>query len=278
MPLPIGIFTLNTLIMKNTLSTLSRNQSLLYKVFLFIAATFLILYLFPKAGQFKYDFQKGKPWQYENLYAPFSFTIKKDASSLEIEKQQIVDNAEPYFDIDFAAVESVKIEFYRLLDEAYQNSLFRESKLSLQSKGATIIDEIYKHGVVSELYSYDADKLVYLKNGNEIDKVTFHQIVNFDAVSSIVEDATSLETISPSIDLLEKILTIVIKPNVSLNTKLTQAAIDDEINATLIGFRGLRCFFFGFSNSFLTSSTGSGSSMSTTSDSSMSGVCSMMSI
>jgi len=230
-PLPIGIFTLNTLIMKNTLSTLSRNQSLLYKVFLFIAATFLILYLFPKAGQFKYDFQKGKPWQYENLYAPFSFTIKKDASSLEIEKQQIVDNAEPYFDIDFAAVESVKIEFYRLLDEAYQNSLFRESKLSLQSKGATIIDEIYKHGVVSELYSYDADKLVYLKNGNEIDKVTFHQIVNFDAVSSIVEDATSLETISPSIDLLEKILTIVIKPNVSLNTKLTQAAIDDEINA-----------------------------------------------
>jgi putative nucleotidyltransferase with HDIG domain len=30
---------------------------------------------------------------------------------------------------------------------------------------------------------------------------------------------------------LEKILTIVIKPNVSLNTKLTQAAIDDEINA-----------------------------------------------
>jgi len=50
--------------MKKTLSTLSRNQSLLYKGFLFIAATFLILYLFPKAGQFKYDFQKGKPLQY----------------------------------------------------------------------------------------------------------------------------------------------------------------------------------------------------------------------
>ena len=217
--------------MKNTLSTLSRNQSLLYKGFLFIAATFLILYLFPKAGQFKYDFQKGKPWQYENLYAPFSFTIKKDAVSLASEKEQIVNNAVPYFNMDMAVVTTVTKEFYRLLDEAYQNSLFRVPKLSIQIKGAAIIDQIYKHGIVNELYSYDPDKLVYLKSSNEIDEVTFHQIVSFDNIESIVKAATSLETISPSIDLLEKILTIVIKPNVSLNTKLTQAAIDDEVNA-----------------------------------------------
>ena len=217
--------------MKKTLSTLSRNQSLLYKGFLFIAATFLILYLFPKAGQFKYDFQKGKPWQYENLYAPFSFTIKKDAVSLASEKEQIVNNAVPYFNMDMAIVTTVTKEFYRLLDEAYQNSFFRVPKLSIQSKGAAIIDQIYKHGIVNELYSYDPDKLVYLKSSNEIDEVTFHQIVSFDNIESIVKAATSLETISPSIDLLEKILTIVIKPNVSLNTKLTQAAIDDEVNA-----------------------------------------------
>ena len=217
--------------MKKTLSTLSRNQSLLYKGFLFIAATFLILYLFPKAGQFKYDFQKGKPWQYENLYAPFSFTIKKDAVSLASEKEQIVNNAVPYFNMDMAVVTGVTKEFYRLLDEAYQNSLFRVPKLSIQSKGAAIIDQIYKHGIVNELYSYDPDKLVYLKSSNEIDEVTFHQIVSFDNIESIVKAATSLETISPSIDLLEKTLKIVIKPNVSLNTKLTQAAIDDEVNA-----------------------------------------------
>jgi hypothetical protein len=217
--------------MKNTLSTLSRNQSLLYKGFLFIAATFLILYLFPKAGQFKYDFQKGKPWQYENLYAPFSFTIKKAPESLASEKEQIVNNAVPYFNMDMAIVTGVTKEFYRLLDEAYQNSFFRVPKLSIQSKGAAIIDQIYKHGVLNELYSYDPDKLVYLKSGNEIDEVTFHQIVSFDTIDSLIKTATSLETISPSIDLLEKILTIVIKPNVSLNTKLTQTAIDDEVNA-----------------------------------------------
>jgi hypothetical protein len=133
--------------------------------------------------------------------------------------------------MDMAIVTTVTKEFYRLLDEAYQNSLFRVPKLSIQSKGAAIIDQIYKHGIVNELYSYDPDKLVYLKSSNEIDEVTFHQIVSFDNIESIVKAATSLETISPSIDLLEKTLKIVIKPNVSLNTKLTQAAIDDEVNA-----------------------------------------------
>ena len=97
--------------MKKTLSTLSRNQSLLYKGFLFIAATFLILYLFPKAGQFKYDFQKGKPWQYENLYAPFSFTIQKSKAEIEEEKEYLREELIPYFEVDTAKVTAVKTLF-----------------------------------------------------------------------------------------------------------------------------------------------------------------------
>ena len=31
-------------------------------------------------SKFKYDISKGKPWQYENLYAPFDFAILKEDS------------------------------------------------------------------------------------------------------------------------------------------------------------------------------------------------------
>ena len=55
--------------MKNIFALFTKNQSFIYKVFLFVVATFLVIYLLPKGGQFKYNFQKGKPWQYENLYA-----------------------------------------------------------------------------------------------------------------------------------------------------------------------------------------------------------------
>ena len=48
------------------------------------------MYLFPKSGKFKYNFEKGKPWQSENLYAPFDFAIKKTENEISKEKQVLV--------------------------------------------------------------------------------------------------------------------------------------------------------------------------------------------
>ena len=39
----------------------------------------LIVFIFPKDGKFKYEFQKGKPWQHVDLIAPFDFPIYKSA-------------------------------------------------------------------------------------------------------------------------------------------------------------------------------------------------------
>ncbi len=44
--------------MKNIFALFTKNQSLIYKVFLFVVATFLVIYLLPKGGQFKYNFQQ----------------------------------------------------------------------------------------------------------------------------------------------------------------------------------------------------------------------------
>ena len=72
--------------MKELLNKWYKNHALVYKILLFLLTTLFIVYLFPKTGKFRYSFEKGKPWQYENLYAPFSFTIKKD-----LEKDFIID-------------------------------------------------------------------------------------------------------------------------------------------------------------------------------------------
>src|SRR5690606_36440105 len=96
----IYTFTLSYHFMKNLFFLFARNQSLIHKVFLVIVAMLLIIYLLPKGGQFKYNFQKGKPWQYENLYAPFSFTIKKNEDILKNEREEIRANAIPYFEYD----------------------------------------------------------------------------------------------------------------------------------------------------------------------------------
>ena len=72
--------------MKNLWQFILKNQSFIYKGLLLIGSSFLIVYLFPKGGTFKYEFQKGKPWQHPTLYAPFDYSIIKSESELENEK------------------------------------------------------------------------------------------------------------------------------------------------------------------------------------------------
>ena len=64
--------------MSNIVNKLYQNNTIIYKVILFLVATTAIVYFFPKGGQFKYDFSNGQLWKYDNLYAPFDFAIQKN--------------------------------------------------------------------------------------------------------------------------------------------------------------------------------------------------------
>ena len=69
-----------------------KNQSQLYKIILLLLTTVFIVSLFPKSGRFKYDFEKGKPWQSENIYAPFNFAIEKSDQELKEEENALKAN------------------------------------------------------------------------------------------------------------------------------------------------------------------------------------------
>ncbi|MGB5370318.1 MAG: phosphohydrolase, partial [Flavobacteriaceae bacterium] len=103
--------------MRNFLDILFKNQSLIYKYFLYAASVGCIVFLFPRGGQFKYEFQKGKPWQYENLYAPFDFPIHKSDEELAVEKQSIRDNQLAYYRYD----ENIAKEVSEDYDNRFQN-------------------------------------------------------------------------------------------------------------------------------------------------------------
>ena len=99
--------------MKDFLNKYYQNHALVYKISLFIVITVTIVYLFPKGGQFKYNIQKGKPWQYENLYAPFDFAILKTDEDVanEIEEKTIIcKNGRPNRDRDQGRAESATAE------------------------------------------------------------------------------------------------------------------------------------------------------------------------
>ena len=172
--------------MKQFFSFLSRNQAAIYRVFLFLLSTFLVIYLLPKGGQFKYNFQKGKPWQYENLYAPFSFAIKKSEAELTQEKKNIRENTIPYFEYRLNAKDKAKAQFDELLKTSFVDSLFEVKRRTIETIGYQFIDQVYRFGVIDEVATTSQEDLIYLKRGNEVEEITFGPDVSADDMVEII--------------------------------------------------------------------------------------------
>ncbi|NND61587.1 MAG: HDIG domain-containing protein [Flavobacteriaceae bacterium] len=216
--------------MKNFFVLITKNQSLIYKVFLYLIATVLVIYLLPKGGLFKYDFQKGKPWQYENLYAPFDFTIKKDEAVLESEIEYLRSNTIPYFDYNEEVANTTTQGFVGLFEQNFKDSLYNTSKGVAREIGLTILSSIYANGVIDEEHSFGANQVVYLKKGSEVSEIPYSQIFQQDELANLVSKRTSTSNADDVRGFLQQLLTSTVVPNVTYNARLTESSLEAEIN------------------------------------------------
>lgn len=143
--------------MKRLFNLIRDYHNSIFKVSLFLVAIGLIVYLFPREGKFKYEFQKGKPWQHEDLIAPFNFPIHKTEKELTEEKERIKAEQKIYFfrneKIRDHAIEIVKnefdskfIEYTSVLEKAEQNKL--KNKNFYLKRGVDLLFEIYNAGII----------------------------------------------------------------------------------------------------------------------------------
>ncbi len=215
--------------MNTIFSFFSKNQSFIYKIFLFIIATILIIYLLPKGGQFKYNFQKGKPWQYENLYAPFSFTIKKDKESLDKEIEAIKNDITPFFDKDTLRIIEIKTLYTDLFFESYSDSVSIEPKNEIYELGITILNKIYSVGITNETFTYNEDKIIYLKSGSIVEEVTYKQILAIENLDDIINEEVYKSQKHNLESYLNEILSRVVSANLSYNHELTESTINARV-------------------------------------------------
>jgi putative nucleotidyltransferase with HDIG domain len=220
--------------MSEIVNKIYRNNTIIYKVFLFLITTIAIVYLFPKGGQFKYDFNNGQLWKYDNLYAPFDFAIQKTDEEIAIEKKQIEVNAKLYFKYDTNIITAVKLNFKNRISQInFSDSLTVGEKIRLTNIGEDVIKKTYGVGfleVESEGRVSAKDQIVALKKENEVQDVLFKNLLTSKNVLAIIN--TNLED-EPSTDarkLFLNILAGIIKPNVSYDKVLSNKIINSEIS------------------------------------------------
>lgn len=217
--------------MKEILNKWYKNHALVYKILLFLVTTLFIVYLFPKTGKFRYSFEKGKPWQSENLYAPFNFAIKKSQDEIDKERLEIENSASVYFDLNLETVNQIESDYLNKFNESFNDSLdFSNRNSDLYTKGKVFIKNLYANGVLDEDYSYSDKKQAVLVTSNTIKKqLQYGDLIEIGGLRQLLDDNFSTSIPNARRNKMISLFFDIIKPNVSLNENLTQRALEEDM-------------------------------------------------
>lgn len=217
--------------MPHILNTLFKNQSLIYKYFLYFVCLGSIVFIFPKGGKFKYEYQKGKPWQHENLYAPFDFSIRKTEPEIAAEKLALTKGKIDYYQFDGSIVAQVDEAYDAKFSNFFSTSQFNKSQLrALMEAGEEILAAIYDYGLLQGTSDKKSLDHVYLVKNNEANRITFNKIHQSDEINGLVKSILGKNRLSRYETGFQELFTDLPIPNVSLDKDLSDGALADELS------------------------------------------------
>ena len=213
--------------MGKTLDGIYKNQSLIYKYFLYLVSISLIVFFLPKGGKFKYEFQKGKPWQYENLYAPIDFSIKKTSEELSNERQSLVENHPEYYTYRQAVVDSVTSDFRNKFQQQFAPAQYsRAQRRNLLLISERILDSVYATGIVAQTPKSGFIRLVENNEAKNVPKELLHDLEKARAhIDNEFSEADRTDN-QP----LRRLLKEVLRPNVFFDQELTQSTLEEDLS------------------------------------------------
>ncbi|MCR9227539.1 MAG: HDIG domain-containing protein [Flavobacteriaceae bacterium] len=213
--------------MGKTLDNVYKHQSLVYKYFLYVVSVALIVFFFPKGGKFKYEFQKGKPWQYENLYAPIDFSIQKTQEEIQEEQSSIKTNKTDYYTYNASLVSKVKQEVQEGLNTVFQSgNLTSSERQSLRNVSEEIIDEVYLHGIFQNL---PQSKSTVVVKSNEAQPVSPSDYLSLEQAKKKVNELFSDVRVDGA-GRLQSLIKNSLKANLFYDDTLTESALNDELS------------------------------------------------
>ena len=202
-------------------------QSFIYKVILFLITVFCLVYLFPRSGGFKYNYQTGKPWPYETLLAPFDFPIAKSEEELNDERQAVAQESPLIFTRDTLAEQ-------RSLDRTrkwirQQVTPFSSSRLL--KDWDRYLTNLYSPGLIDASFAIQSAKPILVVRDNSAQKLLFSDLKINDSLPFSNESALLNGIIANASNRL--ILNEYIESNLVLDSLLTRQKLEESLSLIL---------------------------------------------
>lgn len=215
--------------MRTFLDKLYKNHSLVYKYFLYFLAVFFIVFFFPKGGKFKYEYQKGKPWQYNNFYAPFDFSVNKSEDEITKEREKIESNHIDYYYYDANIVAEVDSTIQNELNLIFNSSSFDKYELErIKSVAKDVLTDLYANGILSKIERRSNKNSLYLVRNNEAVRLNFDKVYSLSDVESVIRKKLTQTRLSDYEPSFQELFFNFIKPNVSFDSDLSNKELESE--------------------------------------------------
>ena len=192
----------------------------------------------PREIRFKYEYAEGKPWQYENLYADFPFSIQKSEDEIKQEHEKITNQAKQYFYKDTTIVNKQKEIFksnledfkYNLLaatDSSSQYLLDSDASYlySIIDKSLKYLDEVYEQGILKN--STLSQSNLWLKNGSQVHPLHKNAHLNLRQATELINLIQVDQQYKP---LLVQTLVNYLEPNIIFDEAFTEKDLKQTLS------------------------------------------------
>ena len=203
-------------------------RDFLIRVGLIIVTVAIITWFLPSDTNSSFKVEKGKPWTYADLRAPFDFPILKTDEAVKEERDSLLKQYEPYFNLN-KTTEAIQI---RQFAKDYNQGIPGISNDYI-SIIANRLHTIYQHGIMSTtdyaLVNKDTTKMIRIVSGKTAVSVKINKI--YSTVSAYEQ-----LFLDPELDnhreILQKCnLNDYIAPNLSYDKERSEASLSDLNNS-----------------------------------------------
>ena len=203
--------------MKLIWSYILKKQGLLYKSLLILSSSILILYIFPLGGQFKYEFQKGRVWQYPDFYSPFDFSILKSESEFNNDQREVLENLKPYLKADIKIKKQIISEYSEVFKLFFKNTDNSFVLDSLYDFGQQLVGEIYTYGVLPPNYVHKGNSDIFLIQEQSETPININELFKSETLFDYITRKLKGSTLAQFEDVYKDLFFEIIIPNISVD-------------------------------------------------------------
>ena len=203
-------------------------RDFLIRLGLIIITVAIIVWMMPRSSQNNFKIEKGRPWIYNDLKAPFDFPIYKSDEAVKAERDSLMKQYEPYYILNSEVVGKQLRQF----SKDYSNGIpgLNNDYISII---ANRIRRLYDQGIMSNSdyakISKDTTKFVRIVNGKH---ATSTQISKVYSVVSAYEQIFEDEVLATHREILQKCnLNDYITPNLKYDKERSEASLNDLQNS-----------------------------------------------